>query len=124
MIKGIQLREGVLTLVITRARSSTPCQSEGSVKFNFGEGGAIAEIHRGELMHFLYSVHSENPHEICDLIFKLIGTETRVCRIHFDLFDGPREGLQGSTAPDVLIDLASGTAEGAGGEEQVTFSLG
>jgi len=124
MIKGIQLREGVLTLVITRARSSTPGQSEGSVKFNFGEGGAIAEIHRGELMHFLYSIHAENPHEICDLIFKLIGTETRVCWIHFDLFDSPGEGLQGSATADVLVDLTSGATEGTGGEEQITFSLG
>jgi len=124
MIKGIQLGQGVLTLGITCARRPSPGQSKRRVEFDFCESGTVTEIHRSELVDFFYAIDAENPYEVCDLIFKLVGTETRISRINFDLLNSPSEGLQGSAATDVLVDLASGTSERTSGEEQVTFSLG
>src|SRR5208282_4403600 len=102
--------QGVLTLGITCARRPSPRQSKRRVEFDFSESGTVAELHRSELVDFFYAIDTENPYEVCDLIFKLVGAEARISRINFDLFDGPCEGLQGSATADVLVDLASGAA--------------
>jgi hypothetical protein len=121
MIQGIQFSKGVLSLAITLPRSPASCESKRRVEFDFGEGGAIAELHRSELMNFLYSVNAEDPYEIGNLIFELLGAEAGVRGVNFDLFYRPSERLEGGTAPDVVIELASGAVERAGSEEDIPF---
>jgi hypothetical protein len=121
MIKSIQFREGVLRLTITGPRTGASCERQRSIEFDFGEGGAIAELHRSELVNFLYAVDAESTYEIADMVFKLLGTQARICRIDFYRLDGASESLEGSAAPDVQVELASGTVERAGSEEDIPF---
>lgn len=121
MIKSIQFSEGVLSLVISLPRAAASAQSKGSVQFDFGEGGAVAELHRGELMHFLYSIDFERPYQIRDLIFELLGAQARVRRVNFDCLYGPGESLEGSTATDVGVEFTGSAVEGTGREEEIPF---
>lgn len=109
MIESIQFSEGVLSFTIALPGRSTASERERSVKFYFGEGGAIAELHRGELVDFLYSIDFESPYKVTDLIFELLGTHARVRGVHFHCFYGASERLEGGTATDEQIKLARGT---------------
>jgi len=124
MIKSVQFSEGRLSLAITGVRTSTSAKRECSIEFDFGEGGAIAELHGREFMDFLYSVYPEGSSKVRHLVFELFGAQSRVRRVDLHLLYGPREGLERSGASDVLVELASGAAERAGGKEQVPFRLG
>jgi hypothetical protein len=121
MIKSIQFSQGVLSFAITLPRATASCESKRRVEFDFGEGGAVAELHRGELVNFLYSINAESPYKISDLIFELLGAEAGVRRVNFDLFYRASESLEGSTAPDVGVQLAGSAVERAGSEEDIPF---
>lgn len=121
MIKSIEFREGVLALAISSPVASGSGQRQGSVEFDFGERGAVSEFHRSELMNFLYSIDAEGPHKIADMVFELLRTQARVCRIDFYRFNSRGEPLEASAAPDVGIQFASGALQGAGGEEDIPF---
>jgi hypothetical protein len=109
MIESIQFREGVLSLTISLPRRPPTSESERSIQFDFGEGGAITELHRCELMDFIDPVYPEGSHQIRDLVFKLLGTHARVRRIYLNCFYRTRESLEGGTATDEDVKLARGT---------------
>jgi hypothetical protein len=121
MIKSIEFREGILCLAITGPRTGTSCESHRSIEFDFGEGGAIAEIHHRELMDFLYAVDPESSYEIGNMVFELLGAQARVCRIDFYRLDSASESLEGSASPDVQVELACSAVERAGSEEDIPF---
>jgi hypothetical protein len=121
MIKSIQFSEGVLSLAITGSRAASATKRQCSVKFDFGEGGAIAELHRREFMDFLYAIDAEGAYEIGNVVFELLGTQAGVRGVYLDLFYSASESLEGSAAPDVQVELASGAVERAGGEEDIPF---
>src|SRR6202166_3547320 len=116
MIKSIQFSEGRLSLAISGLRSGASAKRECSVEFDFGEGGAVTELHSREFMDFLYSVYPEGSTQVRYLVFELFGTQSRVRRVDLHLLYGPGEGLEASAAPDVLVQLASGAGERTGSE--------
>ena len=124
MIKSVQFSEGRLSLAIAGLRSGTSAKRECSIEFDFGEGGAVAELHSREFMDFLYSVYPEGSTQVRYLVFELFGTQSRVRRVDLHLLYSPREGLETSAAPNVLVEFASGAGERAGGQEQVALSFG
>ena len=124
MIKSIQFSEGRLSLAIAGLRSGASAKRECSIEFDFGEGGAVAELHSREFMDFLYSVYPEGSTKVRYLVFELFGTQSRVRRVDLHLLYGPGEGLQDSRPANVLVELASGAGERASGEEQVALSFG
>jgi hypothetical protein len=124
MIKSVQFSEGRLSLAISGLRSGTSAKRECSIEFDFGEGGAVTELHSREFMDFLYSVYPEGSTQVRYLVFELFGTQSRVRRVDLHLLYSPCEGLQDSGAPNVLVELASGAGERASGEEQVSLSFG
>ena len=124
MIQSIEFREGVLSLVVTLPATTATAQSKGRIKFDFGEGGAVTELHSREFMDFLYSVYPEGSTQVRYLVFELFGTQSRVRRVDLHLLYSPCEGLQDSGAPNVLVELASGAGERASGEEEVALSFG
>jgi len=109
MIESIQFREGVFSLTIALPRSAASCESERSVKFDFGEGGRISKLHRSQLVNFLNSIYTEGSHEVGDLILKLLDTHSAIRRVHFHCFYGASESLEGGTATDEDVKLARGT---------------
>jgi hypothetical protein len=124
MIKSVQFSEGRLSLAIAGLRSGSSAKRECSIEFDFGEGGAITEIHSREFMDFLYSVYPEGSTQVRYLVFELFGTEARVRRVDLHLLYSPCEGLQGSGAPNVLVELASSAGKCTGSKEQVSLSFG
>ena len=123
MIESIEFRQGVLSLTVVATRSSVSSECKRSIELDFGERGAVAEIHRSEFMDFLYSVHPEGAYEIGDMIFELLGAQSRVRRIYFDCLYRSRESLEGAATPDVLVEFPDGAVEGAGSDKQVPTSL-
>ena len=121
MIESIQFRQGVLSLTVIAARSGVSSECKRSIEFDFGERGAIAALHRGELMDFLYTVYPEGAYEIGDMIFELLGAQSRVRRIHFDCLYRSSESLEGAATPDVLVQFPDGAVERAGSEEDIPF---
>lgn len=121
MVESIQFREGVLDLVISLPRAAASAESKRSVQFDFGESGAVAELHRRELVDFLYSVDFERPYQISDLIFELLGAESRVRRVNLDCLYGASKNLKGYTAPDVGIQFTRSAVEGTGRQEEIPF---
>lgn len=121
MVKSIQFRQGSLHLVIAGAVTGGSRERECSIKFDFGECGAVSKLHRSELMNFLYAIDTEDTYQIGNLIFELLGTQTRVCRIDFHRLDSPGKSLEGGAAPDVGIQLAGSAVERAGSEEDIPF---
>jgi hypothetical protein len=115
MIKSVEFREGTLHLAIACARASASGKCKCRIQFDFGESGAVAECHRGKLMDFVDTVYAESPHEVRDMVLELLCTEPRISWIGFDGLDSPGKSLKGCGATNVLIDLASGAAERAGG---------
>ena len=124
MIKSVQFSEGRLSLAISGLRSGASAKRECSVEFDFGEGGAVTELHSREFMDFLYSVYPEGSTQVRYLVFELFGTQSRVRRVDLHLLYGPCEGLQRSGPADVLVEFASGTGERTGGKEEVALSFG
>ena len=124
MIKSVQFSEGRLSLAISGLRSGSSAKRECSIEFDFGEGGAVSELHSREFMDFLYSVYPEGSTQVRYLVFELFGTQSRVRRVDLHLLYGPREGLECSGPADVLVELASGAGERTGGEEDISLSLG
>jgi hypothetical protein len=124
MIKSVQFSEGRLSLAISGLRSSTGAKRECSIEFDFGEGGAVAELHSREFMDFFYSVYPEGSTQVHYLVFELFGTQSRVRRVDLHLLYGPGEALERCGPADVLIELASGAGERAGGKEEVALSFG
>jgi len=121
MIESIQFREGVLSLTVSLPRNPSSCERERSIEFDFGEGGAVAELHGSELMNFLYSVYTERAYKIRHLIFELLSTEARVCRVNFHLIYRSSESLEGGTATDEQVKFSRGAIQGARCQEDVTF---
>ena len=121
MIKSIEFRESVLSLTITLPGTTSAAKSDGRVEFYFGKGGAISELHRCELVNFLYTVDPESADKIGHLVFELLGTQARICRIDFYRLDSASESLEGGAAPDVGVQLAGGAVECTGGEEEIPF---
>lgn len=103
MIERIQFSQGVLSLTVSLPRNPASCECERSVKFDFGEGGAIAELHSSQLMNFLYSVYTERAYKIRHLIFELLSTEATVRRVHFHLFYRGSEPLKDGASTDEQI---------------------
>jgi hypothetical protein len=124
MIKSIQFDEGVLRLAVSRTLATAACERQCSIEFDFGEGGAVTELHSREFMDFLYSVYPEGSTQVRYLVFELFGTQTRVRRVDLHLLYSPREGLEDSGPANVLVELASGAGERASGEEEIPFGLG
>jgi len=123
MIESIQFREGVLSLVVSLPRNPASCERERSIEFDFGEGGAVAELHSSELMNFLYAVYTERAYKIRHLIFELLSTEARVCRVNFHLVYRSSECLEGSTATNEEVKFSRGAIQGARCQENVTFGF-
>jgi hypothetical protein len=123
MIESIEFRQGVLSLTVIATRSGVSSECKRSIEFDFGERGAVPELHRGELMDFLYTVHPENAYEIGDMVFKLLGAQSRVRRIYLDCLYRSSESLEGAATPDVLVEFPDSAVEGAGSDKQVPPSL-
>lgn len=121
MIKSIQFSEGVLRLAISLPRVAASSERQRSVQFDFGERGAIAELHRSELMHFLYSIDTKGTYEIGYFVFELLAAHSTVRRIHINCFYGGAEALQGGAALDVPVEFTSGTVEHASSEKDIPF---
>jgi hypothetical protein len=124
MIKSVQFSEGRLSLAISGLRSGSSAKRECSVEFDFGEGGAVTELHGREFMDFLYSVYPEGSTKVRYLVFELFGTEARVRRVDLHLLYSPREGLEDSGPANVLVELASGAGERTGCKEDIALSFG
>ena len=121
MIESIQFYEGRLHLVIAGTRVGGTGERYRGIELDFGEGGAVSELHRGELMDFLYAVDAERAYEIRDLIFELLGAQARVCRIDLNRRDRSGESLEGSAAPNVDIEFASCAVKSTSGEKDIPF---
>ena len=123
MVERIQFCKGVLSLAITLPRRPTSSERKRSIELDFGKGRTIAELHCGEFVNLLYAVYPERAHEVRNLIVELLGAQTRIRRINFDLFYGPYEGLERSRSPDVQVELTGRAVERAGGQEDVSLSF-
>lgn len=109
MIESIEFSEGVLRLAITRARSPSPGKSNCSIEFDFRKCGRVAELHRGEFVDFLDSIHAEDAHHIGNVIFELFCAHPGIRRVYFDLIYRSGEPLEGSAATNEEVKLARGT---------------
>lgn len=85
MIESIQLSKGVLRLSVTCARRPAPGQRKRCIEFDLGEGGAVSELHRGQFMDLLESVHAERADKISNAIFELLCADPRVRWINLNL---------------------------------------
>src|ERR1700684_1520424 len=121
MIKSIEFREGVLTLAVALPRRSASSERYCRIELDFGEGGTIPEFHRGQFVYLLDAVYPKGASKVENLILELLGTETRISRIYFDLFYRSSESLEGSATSDIQVQFPSGAVECAGSEEDIPF---
>lgn len=121
MIESIEFSKGVLCISISLPSRPASCERNRSVEFDFGESGAVAELHRGELMDFLYSVGFEGAYEVGDLVFKLLSTHSRVRGVYFNCVYRSSESLESGAAPDEKVQLTGGAVESASSEEDIPF---
>jgi len=121
MIESIEFREGVFSLVVSAASTPGTAESECRIQFDFGESGTVSKAHRSEFMDRMYSIYPEGAHQICNLIFELLSTHTRIRRVHFYCFYRADEPLEGSRSTDEQIQFAGAAIESTGSEEDIPF---
>jgi hypothetical protein len=121
MIKSIQFGQGVFRLAVALPRSTASDECKRSIELDFGKSGTVSELHRSDLVNFLYPVYPEGAHQIGYLIVELLGTHSRVRRVHLDCFYCTSEPLEDGATPNVGVEFASGAVESASSEEDIPF---